>query len=282
MKIHVIGSTSYIAKRLLRRLDHRNDVICYARHGGPGVISLDLTDLNKSVFSQIDRGDFVVLLAAVSSPDECHIHYEASYQINVTGTKQFVEECLLRGARVLFFSSDVVVGACDVAHDETMPVNPIGEYGQMKYAIEQAFSSHPNFKAFRLSYVLSKEDKFIKFLQKSSQNNEVPDVFDALYRNVVYLEDLIDGIIALEKTFTQWDTPIFHICGPELLSRKDLAQIYQQVVDPKLHFSVSVPGAAFFEARPNTIAIKSRYFSQLLQREPTKIAKALALEFKKV
>lgn len=282
MKYHVVGSNGYIAKRLLQRLQTVQNVVSYSRHSGPDGISLDLANLKDTDFDQIEQGDYVVFLAAISSPDECQNHYEASYQVNVTGTKRFIAESLSRGARVLFFSSDVVVGACEEKRDESMPVNPVGEYGKMKYIIEQEFSSDTNFKVFRLSYVLSREDKFIKFLCKCTQENSIPDVYDALYRNVVYLEDVVDAIIALEKTFSEWSTPLFHISGPELLSRKDLAQIYQQVVDPSLKFTVSIPDSRFFDARPNTIAMTSLFFAKLLQREPTQVSRALQLEFKKV
>ena len=281
MKFHVIGSNGYIARRLLQRLKIDNSVVSYSRRSCPNTVPLDLTSLKEADYSQIDPGDFVVLLAAISSPDECHKHYDSSYRINVIGTAQFIEESLRRGARVLFFSSDVVVGACEEGRNENMPVHPIGEYAQMKYLIEQRFISHANFKVFRLSYVLSREDKFMAFLQKCSQENITPDVYDALFRNVVYLEDIIDAITSLEKTFSQWSNPIFHVCGPELLSRKDLACLYQAIVDPSLRFTVSIPDRSFFEARPNIIATQSLYFAKLLQRDPTKVSDALKKEFKK-
>lgn len=282
MKWHIIGSSSYIAKRLLRRFGSCDAVVRYARHPVSDETLLDLSHFTAESFVDLASEDMVVIFAAISSPDECHKNYDASYQINVAGTSALIEAALAGGARVLFLSSDAVIGSTQEAKDESMPVHPIGEYGQMKYVVEQKFASHKNFKAFRLSYVLSKEDKFIRFLQSSAEQNAIPDVYDALYRNVVYLEDVIDAIMQLEKTFDSWDNSIFHLCGPELLSRKNLAEIYQREVDPKLQFTVSVPSPSFFEARPNYIACKSLYLSQLLQRQPHKISDALKLEFQKV
>lgn len=282
MKWHIIGSNSYIAKRLLRRLGSSDTVVCYSRHPVSGEKLLDLTGFTKDSFVDLEPGDMVIVFAAISSPDECHKNYDASYYVNVVGTGALIEDSLACGARVLFLSSDAVIGSTKEEKDESMPVYPIGEYGQMKYFIEQQFSYHKNFKVFRLSYVLSKEDKFIKFLWKSAQQNMIPDVYDALFRNVVYLEDVIDAIVQLEKTFDSWDNSIFHICGPALLSRKNLAELYQHEVDPQLQFTVSIPPPSFFEARPNYIACKSLYLSQLLKRKPCKISDALKLEFQKV
>lgn len=282
MKWHIIGSNSYIAKRLLRRFGSFDTVVRYTRHPVSDEVLLDLSNFTKESFVDLAPEDMVVVFAAISSPDECHKNYEASYRINVAGTSALIEAALAREARVLFLSSDAVIGSTQEAKDESMPVHPIGEYGQMKHVIEQKFASHKNFKAFRLSYVLSKEDKFIKFLSKSAEQDAIPDVYDALYRNVVYLEDVIDAIPRLEKTFGNWENSIFHLCGPELLSRKNLAEIYQREVEPKLQFTVSIPSPSFFEARPNYIACKSLYLSHLLQRNPCKISDALKLEFKKV
>lgn len=280
MNWHIVGSNGYIAKRLLER--KQNNLICYSRQENKNSRKFNLARPCDEDFELIKPNDFVVLLAAVSSPDECHKNYEQSYQVNVTGTAKFIDICLKKGAKVLFFSSDAVIGDTKFAKDETMTVNPVGEYGQMKYEIEQRFSGNHNFKVFRLSYVLSNKDKFIGYLQQCRQNNSIPNVFDALYRNVIYIEDVIDAIFALEKTFDTWSNNIFHLCGNELLSRKNLAELYKSAVDSDLEFIVSIPKQEFFDARPNVICSKSLYLEKLLGREPTSIAQALKLEFKKV
>ena len=132
----------------------------------------------------MEENDFVVFLAAISSPDVCEKQYDFARAINVTGTAEFIENCIARGANVLFFSSDVVNGGtlpCSV--DETYVGTPIGKYGEMKREIEQRFNGNPHFKVFRLSYVYSRQDKFSRYLDDCAAKGVCAEVFDALYRS---------------------------------------------------------------------------------------------------
>lgn len=279
---HIIGSHGYIASRLLaRRLVGGARMLCYSREGSADTAPLDLSNLSDKNFEAIHEDDYVVLLAAVSSPDYCRDHYEEVYGINVTGTKRLISECVSRKANVLFFSSDVVLGATEQAADETIEANPFGHYGRMKHIIEQAFAGERRVKVFRLSYVFSRNDKFMTYLEGCAANGRTADVFDALYRNVVYIEDVVDAICALADTFEQWENSIFHICGRDLLSRKDLAEIYQTRVNPDIQIVASIPDEAFFEARPNVIHTSSLYCEKLLRRRPMSISEAMKLEYLK-
>ncbi len=276
---HVVGSTGFIGRSLIEKLPPEVSYCCYARRPAAGEYQIDLLNLTAECYSEIRAGDYVVLLAAISSPDLCQSQYEMAYATNVTGTKRFIAECLRRDARVLFFSSDVVVGATDHSHDETMPVAPLGAYGGMKREIELAFADDPRFKVFRLSYVFSREDKFMKYLRKCVDSGEEADVFQALYRNVVYLDDVLEAVIALGKHFDAWHNPIFHLSGPELLCRADMAERFRSTIAPALRYTTRLPEASFFEARPNVIETHSLYLEQLLCRPPATLAEALKLEY---
>lgn len=276
---HIIGADGYIASCLLPKIPKGEHVVCYTQSGVDGSKTLELTDLKDSDFDLIKAGDYVVFLAAISSPDVCRDRYEFAYSINVTGTKKFIAECVTREANVLFFSSDVVIGATETAADENAQPHPFGNYGMMKREIELAFAGEKRVKVFRLSYVFSHRDKFMSYLNGCAKTGETADVFNALYRSVVYLGDVLDSIVALADSFDRWDNDIFHICGSELLCRSDLAAIFKAKVCPEMEYTTSVPDATFFEARPNVIEAKSLYLKELLRREPTKIADAIQMEF---
>ncbi len=281
MKWHIIGGTSYIAQRLIPRLE-RFQYVCYGRKKTTDQLYLDLTSVDPAVFDNISEGDFVVFFAAVSSPDICQNQFELAYDLNVVSTESFIRSCIGKGARVLFFSSDTVVGKTSSAADEDSEPAPVGNYARMKRQVELDFEGEKNLKVFRLSYVFSCRDKFTKYLIECDRNGEVAEVYDALYRNVVYIEDLIDAIIALSNSFDQWDNQIFHICGDELLSRKDLAEVFCRKFDASLKYITSIPDESFFEARPNVIEIKSKFFMKLLGRAPTRISEAMRLESERV
>ena len=281
MTWHVIGKNSYIAQRLLKRIQGKSEVLCYSRQGGSDTVGLDLAVPKTEDVKYVKPGDYVVLLAAVSAPDECEKHYRDSYMVNVTGTETLIKRCIAQGANVLFFSSDLVLGKTVEAVDEYGDVEPVGNYGAMKQMVEEMFSDSRQVKTFRLSYVFSSQDKFFRYLLECQKNGKIAEVFDALYRNVVYVEDVIDAIISLSESFPSWDNSIFHVCGEELLSRKNLAELYQSKIAPDFKFKVSMPERRFFATRPNVIKMKSLYFGSLIGRRPTSFEKALWQEFGK-
>jgi len=180
-----------------------------------------------------------------------------------------------RGAKILFFSSDVVYGNTVNVVDESSETDPFGNYAQMKDEVEKTFFNEKNFKVFRLSYVLSKEDKYLSYLKSCSNKNEVAEVFHPFSRKVVYIEDVLQ---AIENVLVKWDefeNQKFNICGDEDISRKDIADFYNGAIGDKLEYKIIEPDNKFWEARPKDINIISIYFEKLLGRKPTKIQDAI-------
>ncbi len=277
MNIHIIGSSGYIGKKLIEKIPKNCSVYTYSRNKED--IHVELTEKDTSYFKHIEKDDFVIFLSAVSSPDECDKNYDYAYQVNVIGTIWFIRNCIDRGANVLFLSSDVVNGPCEDPAYEDFVVKPFGKYAQMKFEVEDTFKDEKCFKVFRLSYVFSREDKFMKYLDACVSNGKQADVFDALFRSVVYVEDILDGILALKSNFAMCPTSVYNFSGPHLLSRADLAALYKRNVNCLLEYTLSVPPPEFFDARPNTIYTKSYFLEMLLNRLPTSIEEAMKKEF---
>lgn len=280
MAIHVVGSSGYIGRRLVERIPSDETVVLYSRNDKEAGVHLDFEDLSRFDYSDLKKDDYIIFLMAISSPDQCNNNYDYAYKVNVTNTKIFIHRCLEKGCKVLFFSSDVVYGNRAGKHNENSRLEPFGNYGKMKCEIEEEFRAEPCFKVFRLSYVFSKEDKFFKYLRSASENKFEPDVYDSLYRNVVYIEDVIEGALKLGQTFDTWNNKVFNLSGPDLLSRKDLAQLYKEIVDENLSYTVSRPSEEFLQNRPESIEVESLYLAELLGRAVTEIGRAISMEFK--
>ncbi|MBT5016364.1 sugar nucleotide-binding protein [Candidatus Peregrinibacteria bacterium] len=281
MKIFVIGKNGFIAQKILHEFQNKYNLIPTSSQAEKDVVFLDLQTPENFDYDLINKDDFVIHLAAISSPDACEQNYETAYQINVKGAQFFLKKCLEKNAKVLFFSSDVVYGNSENCFDENSTCEPFGVYAEMKHETEQALLAEPNAKIFRLSYVFAKNDKFTNYLKNCAEKNEAAELFHPFFRNAVYLQDLVDAIEALIKNFDQFDNKIFNISGPELLSRKDLAQIYQTYINQNLKFNIVTPEENFFKKRPKSIKLKSLYLNKLLDREPLAIEKAMQLEFNK-
>jgi dTDP-4-dehydrorhamnose reductase len=279
----ITGAGGYIADHLLRLIQGNTLVLSTSREVGSreNCIPLDLEHPKAFDYGRVSSGDYVVHLAAVTSPDICSNQPEYAWQVNVSGACVFIENCLKRNARVLFFSSDTVYGIDNRCFDEDSPSSPFGAYGIMKHRVESEFIGEENLKIFRLSYVFSKMDKFTRYLTKCAQEACEAEIFHPFYRNVTYLKDVLDAITGLYAKWELFTNKVFNICGDDLLSRADLCSYYRQLIFPELRFKIIEPLDSFFEARPRSIRVKSKYLRDLLRRPPFSIKNAMVLEFDK-
>ncbi|MFA5793898.1 MAG: NAD(P)-dependent oxidoreductase [Candidatus Brocadiia bacterium] len=284
MSILVVGGKEgFIGNAFIERFTRTED-IKYTALNVPLNPDCRRLDLNKPAdfdYSFISPDDFVAHLAAISLPDVCEQQYEMAYRINVTGTAYFIRKCLERRARVLFFSSDTVYGESQNQVDENSLANPHGRYAQMKNEIERQFLPEKQFKVFRMSYIFSKADKMTTYLQKCSQTKQTAEIYHPVSRNVIYLNDLLDAIIALKNNWDKLKNPVFNICGDNLVSKLDITEIYKRVVDNSLQMKIAEPGKEFYRARPKIINLKSLYLEKLLGRRPISLAEAMKQEFNK-
>lgn len=279
MKILLVGATGYIGKAFLSRVKDTMTVCGTSSSGGAGFKRLNLGTPNLFDYTTIDVGDVVLLAAAISAPDICAREHDYAWTVNVNGASAFIERVIARGGRIIFFSSDTVYGEKEETFDEQMTCKPAGEYAVMKHEVEKRFIDNPLFKAIRLSYVFSCEDKFTKYLSRCVEHGEEAELFHPFFRAIVYRSDVIDGALALADRWNDFPQQIFNFGGPEILSRVEFTECIQKYALPNLKFRVTEPGDEFFKNRPRTIAMQSSILSALLGRPAHKLAEAVQIEF---
>lgn len=269
---HIIGASGFIGTKFIEFLNHKCiiDYIGYSDEAREDFKKLDLLNIDYKLFDSINEDDVVVFLAAISSPDICENNYEFARSVNVIGTETFITECLKRKAKVIFFSSDVVYGDNTAINTELTSPSPIGKYAEMKLYIEEHFKSYVNFKVLRLSYVLSENDKFFNYLTECHKKNEVAEVFDGLYRNVILVDDVLDSIYNLSIKFSNFSNLVFNVCGDDCLSRVDLTKYYIKNYNIVKYKVIKVP-EEILKSRPNKIEVKSLFLEKLLDRKALKI-----------
>jgi dTDP-4-dehydrorhamnose reductase len=281
MTYFIFGKNSMVAKRLARRLNSGMTVRFISSHPQGNDLNLDLLEPKKFDYSVFKQNDYIVVLASISSPDICEKEYELAKKINLQGTKHFIKSALDRQAKVVFFSSDTIYGNLVTKIDELTKCQPLGKYASMKLEVEQTFLAERNFKSLRLSYVFAKQDKFTGYLQHCREKSTPAEVFHPLYRRVVYIEDLLDAILLLPQKWDEVKTSTMNICGPELISRLDMAKAYQTIVDKRLEFKIIEPDEEFFQARPRSIDMSSLFFADLIGRQPLTLEQAIIKEFER-
>lgn len=279
MSIYVVGATGYIGKAIFNNVNMIGALYGTSSSGASNLLPLQLNDPDAFDYKIINRGDTVLLAAAISAPDICASEYAKAWAVNVTGTSCFIQNVIDRGGRVIFFSSDTVYGESERELHENAKCNPAGEYAEMKFEVEERFSVNPSFKAIRLSYVFSREDKFTCYLTRCAERNEVADLFHPFYRAIVHLDDIVEGVLALTRRWEEIPEQLINFGGPEVVSRIDFAEYLRAAYLHNLRFKVTEPAAEFFKNRPRVIAMTSPVFARLLGRPPRTLREAAKLEF---
>jgi dTDP-4-dehydrorhamnose reductase len=274
-KIWILGGSGIIGRSLFTA----------AKIHGPSMgmscelLNVRLNDNSSIETASFGKGDIVFLLAAISSPDVCRDEYEKAKEVNVLGTSILIQRIIAFGARVVFFSSDTIYGERDDEFDETAASNPAGEYAKMKSLVERRFSGNASFKAIRLSYVFSREDKFTRYLADCVERHEEADLFHPFYRSIVHRDDVIEGLLALAMCWDEVPEQFINFGGPQVVSRIDFAECLREVYFHDMHYKVTKPDADFFKNRPRVIAMTSPVFTRLLGRSSRSLCEAAHLEF---
>lgn len=273
-----VGAAGYVGGVLYRTAARSGAARGTSSTGRDGLLPLKLDDVGQFDFNQISPGEVVLFTAAVSAPDACERDRIRATSINVTGTAEFIQRAMDRGARVIFFSSDAVYGERETGFDESAECNPTGGYAEMKREIEQRFAGAQAFKAIRLSYVFSKDDKFTRYLVECWRNRVEVDLFHPFFRAIIHRDDVVRGALELARRWHEFPVQVMNFGGPAVLSRVDFAEILRDSCLPELRFKVTEPAVEFFANRPRVIAMRSPLLAELLGRPPLTLREAALKE----
>lgn len=257
-----MGSSGYISSYLLKEFSQEKNIetiLKIDQHSSADKY-LDLSKAKEFDYSSLSGVDYVIFTAAVSGPDKCAADFDFCWKINVEGTQYFIERTLESQCRVLFFSSDAVFG--DVPgqiYSEDSETKANTSYGKMKKYIEDKFKSEFNFKAIRLSYVVSTHDRFVSYCMKCMKDNVVADVFHPFYRNCIVISDVVNTVIWFLNNWNDYEPFVLNVAGTELVSRLRIADELNRYFGEKLKYQVLSPAKEFFNNRSKITQMKSLY-----------------------
>ena len=276
--IIVAGASGYLGRKIHSKA-LKFGVVRGTSRTDSTLLPLRLEAADSFDYTTINKADIVLMTASISSPDVCDREYKHAWAVNVEGTTIFISHVLSRGARVAFFSSDMVYGEQVDGFDESTPGDPAGNYAIMKLEIERRFYGNPNFKAIRLSYTFSREDSFTRYLCTCAEHSQYARIFDPLYRSVVYRDDVVDGVISLARRWEEFPQSVINFGGPDTISRTVFAETLKDRALPDLRIVQVEPPPGFFLTRPREIRMNSPILTSLLGRRPRSLRDAVDIEF---
>ena len=279
MRVIVVGASGYIGRALFRLASKLTDTIGTSTGGENGFLRLRLDECESFDYGIIKNADVVFITAAISSPDVCSKKYDDAWKVNVTGTSVFIDKAIQEGAKVIFFSSDIVYGEHKEEFEEGAICKPTGDYAIMKHEVEKMFIGNASFKVIRLSYVFSREDRFTQYLCECANRHVEAEVFHPFYRAIIHRDDVVEGAISLAQRWNEFPHPVINFGGPNVLARKEFAQTLKDCVVPSLQYRIVEPDMKFFLNRPRVIQMKSPLLRQILGRTAHSLKEAAKVEF---
>ena len=143
-RILITGASGFVGENLAHRFTSLGArvFLVYGSHvpqtrsDGAFRVDLSVRDDLPRVLGDL-HVDAVVHTAAIVSPDSCESDPEQAHAVNVEGTRETARWAEDRGARMLYFSTDLVYDGDRSPYKEEDPPNPINVYGRTKLSGEE-------------------------------------------------------------------------------------------------------------------------------------------------
>lgn len=228
----VTGGEGVVGSQVVRSLyDSKEEVAytCFSEEKSEEVAEcVDIRDpVAVSEVVERRKPSTIIHTAAITDVDMCETNNQLAYETNVTGTKNVVEAAEDVGARIMFFSSSFVFSGQEQQHEEADVTDPINYYGETKEEAENiVLSSNMPATVIRTDQpygwtTKKQHNTMVEWVLNRLREDATIEVFTDWYNNPILVKDLVTATISLNK---QQSTGIYHVSGPEYLSRWEWAK----------------------------------------------------------
>uniref|UniRef100_A0A6H1ZK38 Putative NADH dehydrogenase n=2 Tax=viral metagenome TaxID=1070528 RepID=A0A6H1ZK38_9ZZZZ len=259
MNVKIIGGSGFIGNHLSKRMASQGHHVTVLDLKKPRILGanvyrpdsgeaswynpikfagIDITNY-RDVYWNIDRGDYVINVAAIAQFAQAESDPHFTMSVNVTGAANVLKACIDNKAAKLIYTSTGSVYSTDVKVpiDEDQPTEPTSTYGMSKLwaeRIQMHYADKIPLTILRLPHVVgpgkvSGANTFIVKLKA----NERPVIFgDGSNKNDFTCVD--DVVQAIELALTKEATGIFNIGSGESRSTLDFLTWSRRLLD-KMH-----------------------------------------------
>lgn len=230
MRVLVTGAGGLLGGRLALLLHARGLDVIAAHRGtlppaGPRPVPAELKD-DSALARLLDRlrPDAVVHAAALGRADACEAQPEEAEQVNARVPGTIARLCRERSVRLVALSTDLVFAGDRAFVGERDAPAPVSVYGRTKLAGEHAVLREWRAAAVaRVALVLGRghgpRRTSTESVLLAIDDGRPPRLFTDEYRTPIDPESVAD---AVERLLVRGGSGLYHLGGPERLSRFDL------------------------------------------------------------
>lgn len=233
MKVLVTGGSGMIGSKFVADLTAAGNEVSYtylSRNNpmdGAESVKLDVSD-RKAVMSLIEnfRPELTIHCSAITKVDFCETSPDVANKVNVQGTRNVVDGCRKVDSKMIYISTSFVFDGSKKFYREDEETHAINQYGLTKLRGEEITKkSGQPFMIFRTDHPyrwsphhIEKNNimRMIGLYESGNSFREADDWFNT--------PTLVDDIVEVGRKLAQeWEDGIYHLVGPDFVSRYQLA-----------------------------------------------------------
>ena len=140
MKVLLTGAAGQLGRALIDKMPPGVELLASSRHGGDGLVALDLADLKACQQIVVEhRPDWVLNAGAYTAVDKAEAEPGLAHAVNGSAPRAFAEAIQTHGGRLLQLSTDFVFnGKQGSPYRVDQSRDPLGVYGASKASGEEA------------------------------------------------------------------------------------------------------------------------------------------------
>ncbi len=231
MRILLTGATGFIGAHLGETLARSHDVlgIAWSAPELPDFQTqrVDLTEREAARKLLTDfPAELVIHAAAMSRVIDCEAQASRAEEINVHSTQRLAEHAAARGARLVFFSSDMVFPGEAGYYTEQNNPSPRNVYGRTKLRAEKAvLAASSRNLVLRLNLVIGKSaglgTSFTDRILTDIRTDGKAALFVDQFRSPIHVRSVVS---AVEKLMNSEISGVLHLGGPQRLRRAEIGR----------------------------------------------------------
>jgi dTDP-4-dehydrorhamnose reductase len=264
----ILGASGLIGQRLFEHIGGELAIGTYCRTPIVNGLQFNVLTDNFAELLQTQEGlEFAIIMFAETKIDRCATEPDVARALNVTVTKKMIDTLGAADITPVFISTDMVFDGARGNYTEEDPAIPSVTYGRMKKEIEDYLVELGRpYLSVRLSRVLSGlPEKATDLSLWIKSVNEGVNIYCAhdQFSSGIDLEDVVIGLKALMDIEA---SGIFHLGGPEAVSRADMFNLLMDEfsgypnIKPSMQTCSIRDFSTFIEARPFDTSLNSEKF----------------------
>jgi len=255
----LVGAAGQVGAQMLRLLGPDRALPTSRTPPAQGWLNIDLAVLsNPSAAAALlapHPVDAIYCIAGMTDVEACEGQPELAHQVNALAPAALAAYARHLRLPFVYFSTEYIFDGHSGPYSEDDPPNPISVYGRSKLAGEIAvLDAHPDALILRTTVVYGMDERrknYIYSLLSAIAAGRSMRVPEDQVSTPTFNQDLVSAAVGLVSANARG---IWHVCGPERLSRIDFARSVLRFLDVDPQLLDPLPTARLGQRAPRPLS----------------------------